>query len=137
MDMVDNKKGYWYECGHCSNRVFASDKPPDMCSNCGGVSWIKQVDRVEFMKDQTSSEPREPLGFGSTFLVVGVPACGRLTTVQWGINLAAQKYPMNIAVEYCSSSDASEKQVGLARICISQIAQQMRAKFVWMLDDDV
>jgi len=74
------------------------------------------------------------VGFGSVGVVVGVPACGRPTSVRWGINLAAMVYPLNTAVEYCSPEGA---EVGLARDYVVRYALDRNAKLVWFIDDDV
>lgn len=76
----------------------------------------------------------KPVGFGSTYLVVCVPAGGRLTSVHWGINLAAQLYPMNMAVDYCSVEGG---EVGQSRDLMVEYALDSKAKFMWCLDDDV
>lgn len=78
-----------------------------------------------------------PVGFGSTHLVVGVPACGRLTTVRWGINLASQLYPLNVAIDYASAVDATGKQVDVVRNALVAYALQANARYIWMVDDDV
>lgn len=83
------------------------------------------------------SAPETPVGFGSTHLVVGVPACGRLTTVRWGINLASQQYPMSMAIDYASPVDTEGKEVGLVRNAIASYALNANAKYIWMVDDDV
>lgn len=89
------------------------------------------------MQPEIQADEKPSYGFGSTHLVVAVPACGRLTTVRWGINLAAQKYPMNMAADFCSAEDGKETEVGLARNCMVEYALQAKAKLIWMLDDDV
>lgn len=76
----------------------------------------------------------ETKGFGSTYLAVGVPAAGRLTTVHWGINLAAQIYPLNIAVDYCCPEGYDSDE---ARNMIVQYAMEANARWIWMVDDDV
>lgn len=81
--------------------------------------------------------PELPVGFGSTHLVVGVPAAGRLTTVRWGINLASVQYPMNMAVDYASAVDATGKQVHTVRNALAHYCLKSKAKLLWMVDDDV
>lgn len=77
------------------------------------------------------------VGFGATHLLVAVPSCGKLTTVRWGINLASQQYPLNCAVDYASAEDGDEKEIGLARNCVVKVAQKMKCKYIWFVDDDV
>jgi len=85
-------------------------------------------------------------GFGSVCIVVGVPAAGRPTTVRWAINLAAQVYPLNTAVEFCCPERKdgrvlaefdSEIDVGDLRDYIVSYALSRRAPYIWFLDDDV
>ena len=81
-----------------------------------------------------SDATKEVKGFGSSYLVVGVPAGGRLTTVHWGVNLAAQIYPLNTATDYCVPEGYESDE---ARDSIVQIAHEANARWIWMLDDDV
>lgn len=84
-----------------------------------------------------SASETPTVGFGSTYLLVGVPACGKLTTVRWGINLASQHYPLNMAVDYASAETADGKEVAKARNCIVEVALNSNAKYIWFVDDDV
>jgi GT2 family glycosyltransferase len=75
-----------------------------------------------------------PEDVGKSHLIVGLPACGRMTTVRWAITLAAQNYPLSmshnfIVVRGCEAGEARNK--------IAQYAKDVKAKLVWMLDDDV
>ena len=74
------------------------------------------------------------VGFGSVGIVIGVPSCGRPTTVRWAINLAAMVYPLNTAVEFCAPEGI---EVGEARDYVVQYALERKARYVWFIDDDV
>src|SRR6266567_9204880 len=79
----------------------------------------------------------ESIGFGSAYLIVGGPACEKLTTVRWGINLAAQQWPLNMAHDFASAEDGKPEEIGLARNRIAEICLQVNAKYLWFVDDDV
>lgn len=82
-----------------------------------------------------SSLETPTVGFGATHVLVGVPACGKLTTVRWGINLAAQEWPLNMAHDFASTDDPVE--IGVARNKMVEIALEMKCKYLWFVDDDV
>src|SRR5208282_1348742 len=67
-------------------------------------------------------------------LIVAIPACGRLTTVRWGINLALQEYPLSMGVNFMM---VKGEEAGKARNTIVKQTQEIGAKLLWMLDDDV
>ena len=75
-----------------------------------------------------------PEDIGKTHLIVGVPTCGRMTTVRWAITFASQVYPLSMSTNYVVVRGA---EAGEARNRIAQYAKEVRSKFVWMLDDDV
>ncbi len=71
---------------------------------------------------------------GKTHLVTAIPACGRMTTIRWGINLCMQYYPLSMA-QNCMSVKGAE--AGEARNQIVKQAQRLGSKLLYMIDDDV
>lgn len=75
-----------------------------------------------------------PVDIGASHLLVGIPACGRATTVHWGMNLATQIYPLSMSHNFAVPKGA---EAGVARNIIVDTAKEAKATFLWMLDDDV
>jgi GT2 family glycosyltransferase len=71
---------------------------------------------------------------GKNYLLVGVPACGRATTVRWGINLTSQIYPLSMSHNFLVVKGA---EAGEARNQIVNYVKESKAKLLWMVDDDV
>lgn len=71
---------------------------------------------------------------GKTHLLIGIPACGRMSTVRWGINLAAQSYPLSMSYNFCILRGA---EAGDARNKIVDYAREIKAKLLFFVDDDV
>jgi len=71
---------------------------------------------------------------GKSYLLVGIPACGRDTTVRWSINLASQIYPLSMSFNYLKVQGA---EAGDARNRIADFVKESKAKLLWMVDDDV
>jgi len=69
-----------------------------------------------------------------THMIIGIPACGRLTTVRWGINLCLQEYPLSMGVNFMI---VKGEEAGEARNKIVKQTQEIGAKLLWMVDDDV
>lgn len=67
-------------------------------------------------------------------LLVGIPACGRMTTIRWAMNLTAQVFPLSMTVDYLV---VNGKEAGEARNNIAQCAKDVKAKLLLMVDDDV
>lgn len=71
---------------------------------------------------------------GKNYLLVGIPACGRPTTVRWSINLASQIYPLSMAHNYLVVKGA---EAGEARNRMADFLKESKSKLLWMVDDDV
>ena len=76
--------------------------------------------------------PQEDVG--KNYLLVAIPACGRLTTVRWSINLATQIYPLSMSYNFLVVKGA---EAGDARNRIVDFVKESKAKLLWMIDDDV
>src|SRR5271157_2720049 len=71
---------------------------------------------------------------GKNHLLVGIPACGRKTTVRWAINLASQIYPLSMSYNFVTVSGA---EAGESRNKIAECVKEVKSKLLWMIDDDV
>lgn len=75
-----------------------------------------------------------PVDMPRTHMMVGIPACGRMTTVRWGINLALLEYPLSMGVNFIVVRGA---EAGVARNQIVEQVKAMKSKLLLMIDDDV
>lgn len=75
-----------------------------------------------------------PEGVPKTHLITAIPACGRMTTVRWGINLCLQEYPLSMG-QNCLSVKGAE--AGVSRNQIVEMGQRVKNKLLYMVDDDV
>ena len=78
-------------------------------------------------------QQKEEVGFGSTHLNIGIVSATGVSTVHWGVNMAAQTFPMNMAHDY---SVVVGQEVGHGRNAISAYSIE-RSKLLWFIDDDV
>jgi len=78
--------------------------------------------------------PNFPKEVEKSHLVVAIPTTGRMTTVRWGFNLALQDYPLSMSNNFLVVRGA---EAGEARNRIAEQVLAIKAKMVWMVDDDV
>lgn len=74
------------------------------------------------------------VGFASVGIAVGLPFGNRPTHPLWGVALASQVYPLNTSTTHIVMQNV---EVGEARNAIVEHALNIKARYLWFIDDDV
>lgn len=75
-----------------------------------------------------------------TGMIIGIPSRGKKVAVEWGVLLANQNYPLNLARGMVVLRDKPNepcKDIGAKRNEIVEFALDKKAKYIWFIDDDV
>lgn len=78
----------------------------------------------------------ETVGFGANRIILATPACEQPASVEWGINLAGMRWPLNCSIEY-SSQDGTGENPNILRNYIAGYALATRARYIWFLSNSV
>lgn len=78
----------------------------------------------------------ENIGFGSNRIVISTPACEQPASVEWGVNLAGMRWPLNASVEY-SSQDGCGEDIDVLRNYVAGYALATKARYIWFLGSNI
>lgn len=78
----------------------------------------------------------EKVGFGANKVIIAVPPCEQPAAVEWGVNLAGMRWPLNTVAEYSSQDGEGEDPVVL-RNYVAGYALATKARYIWFLNNDV
>lgn len=79
---------------------------------------------------------KENVGFGSNRVIISLPSCETATSVDWGVNLANQFWPLHVSCEYTSQEGMGD-DIDVLRNHVAGYSIGTKSKYVWFLSNSI